>query len=233
MFSHLLGGFFSLIGGIFRFVFFLLRHPLYVVLLLALFTGLFYVNGVPPEEIAGFIGKQWHSFVDNRKKTFGEDMQIVKARLLKNQSADIEEDDLAGIDLDALDRPQNNRKEVPQVSREEVGRQMQEETFGWQKAFDVAIKEDIDVPQEDQNALYGVLSVVGADTVSVQDRKFQLKVKLRSGKAGDAYEQMKRQFDGRQAKCLPDENDPQKADCFVDDLDISELLIDKGLADPN
>ena len=105
---------------------------------------------------------------------------------------------------------------------------MREETFGWQQALETAEKNKI---LSDENAIKGVLKITGADRVQIGDRTFSLNVRLRPGKAGSAYQDLQR-FDGRNGKCVPNENTPEKADCFVGRTSLSQMLIDYAYADP-
>lgn len=116
----------------------------------------------------------------------------------------------------------------PGVSEQE--RRLFEEKFGWQDALETSDAGSPDLSGKE--VVKGVVSVVGADKVRIADRNFSLKVKLRPGRAGEAFSQAKRRFDGLEAKCLPDPANPDLADCFVGALGISEMLIDFGYADP-
>lgn len=241
MFARYIGGIIGLTKDAVRFVFYLLKRPHYVALLLAAVIGLFYLNGVPPREIAPLVSEKWQAFVENRKKTFNEDKQLLLARFGPNveknapkaektvpavESEDVMSDTLAELMSDMpVSRPKPKAKPAIQDFR-----QMEEETFGWKQAFQEAKKEKNEIP--DEKTIHGFLTVVSADKVRIGEKTFSLKAKLYPGKAGEAYQQLKRRFDGRKAKCVPDDALPDKVECFVGGIGASEMLVDFGLADP-
>ena len=221
---NLFRGFIGFTKDIFRFLFGLLKRPHYVAFLIALFIGAFYFNGVPPHEISGVVSEKWNMFVENRKKTFMEDLQLFSKRFRKKTPDELEQDQKNALTAAKIERAKQAKE------REERRiRQMREETFGWQQAIETAEKKQIPA---DENAVAGSLKIVGADRVRIADKTFSLKVRLRSGKAGSAYQDLQRRFDGRNGKCLPDKNTPEKADCFVGKTSLSQMLIDYAYADP-
>ncbi|MBR1945304.1 MAG: hypothetical protein IJ846_03325 [Alphaproteobacteria bacterium] len=241
--ARYIGGIIALAKDALRLTFFLLKHPHYVAVLLAAVIGLFYLNGISPHEISVFLESKWQAVVENRRQTFKEDMQLISKRFGNQNGAavntsvkNIEEvaNTINAADIEdpfkLTDNPVIRREELvkhPQFENSE--QQMKEEVFGWQQAFREAQKP---IEISDENVVEGVLSVVNAGKVRIKEKTFSLKVRLRSGKAGEAYHRVKHHFDGKTAKCVPDKNDPEKAECFVGALGVSEMLIDFGLADP-
>lgn len=236
MFAKYIGGIIGLIKDAGRFIIFLLKRPHYVVALLAAVIGLFYVNGIPPHEIAGVVKGKWNVFIENRKEVFGEDVQIISSYLKKKaglpvkvqeQSVDMQIPDVFQDEKTAQEQLLLKQK-IQEQQRLEKEKQMYEETFGWQAAFE-SVEKEIPV---DENVVQGTLFVVGADKIKINGKTFLLKIRLLSGKAGEAYQQIKDRYDGRAAKCFPDETNPERAECYVGFLSVADTLIDFGLAEP-
>ena len=193
-----------------------------------------YFCGVSPREIPRVVQQKWQAFIANRKQVFSEELQSISERIEdKDNPLKQTMNKLSGR-LDD-DRPAAAAQEKniplfinPGVSEQE--RRLFEEKFGWQDALETSDAGSPDLSGKE--VVKGVVSVVGADKVRIADRNFSLKVKLRPGRAGEAFSQAKRRFDGLEAKCLPDPANPDLADCFVGALGISEMLIDFGYADP-
>ena len=68
MFARYIGGIIGLTKDAVRFSVYLLKRPHYVAVLLAVFIGIFYLNGIPPQEISAFVSEKWQAFVADRKK---------------------------------------------------------------------------------------------------------------------------------------------------------------------
>lgn len=209
-----------------RFGFELLKRPHYVAVLIALFLGAFYACGVPPREIPQVVQKKWRLFIANRKSVLSEELQLISDRIdddgnpLKKKM-----DELAG----RLNDSERARKQnEPLFVR--AGVFHKENLEDNKEKFNVSAAALPDL--SGGNVVQGELSVVGANKIRVAGRLFSLKVRIRSGKAGEAYAALKRKFDGIQAKCLPDPSDSGLADCFVGALGVSEMLIDFGYAEP-
>ena len=216
----------------FRFVFFLLKRPHYVAVLLALIVGIFYVNGIPPKEISGFISGKWNAFVENRRETFKEDYKLLFDRFLRKKSVP-DADKKQDMDIERLEKLVKENAELEKKlseRKEKKIKQMKEETFGWQKSFETAKKTE---KKENKNTIKGILTVVGADRIRIKERTFSLNVRLRPGKAGKAYQDLKQHFDGSEAGCIPNQSDPDKAECFVGKSSLSQMLIDYAYADPD
>lgn len=234
MLAKYIGGIIGLTKDAVRFIIFLLKRPHYVLVLLAAVIGLFYVNGVPPHEIANTVKGKWNAFVENRKEVFGEDIQLLTSYFNKKAGIKPEKKQIIEADIDLFEEKDNRQEQqiLKQQRQKELmvkqERQMQEEVFGWQAAFESAKEPSV----AEENAVSGFLFVVGADKVRVGDQTFLLKVRLLPGKATEAYQQIKQRFDGHEAKCFPDKNNPERAECYVKSLGVSETLIDFGLADP-
>lgn len=235
--SKYIGGIIGLTKDALRLTVFLLKRPHYVAVLLAVIIGLFYINGVPPREIGGFLKDKWQTFAENRKQVFKEEYQTLSARFSdKKLISGKTEEELPPEIAELMEiGPQN--PSLPAdfdngPSREETEARMKEETFGWQQAFREVREEQNDFSREDEDTVEGVLSVIGADRVNVDGKEFRLKVRLLSGKAGTAYQYMKKQFDGMYAQCFPDKDFPERAECIVGSRDVAESLQDMGMADP-
>ena len=221
MFAKYIGGIIGLTKDAFRLTVFLLKRPHYVAALLGGSIGIFYLNGIPPQEICAFLSEKWQAFIENRKQTFQEDYQLLSKHFSDKKTVDAKPSATKVLEPE-------EKTAVLKITDEQIAQQMRDEVFGWQQAFQEAGKE-IKIP--DENVVQGVLTVVGADKVRVGERYFLLNVRIHSGKAGEAYQRLKRQFDGRNAKCVPDNDNPEKAECFVGGLGVSEMLLDFGLAD--
>lgn len=221
-----IGGIIGLYKDFFRFIVFGLKNPVYIAVLLAVIIGIFSLNGIPPREISGFLSGKWNAFVENRTQTFKEDYQLLSKRFLKKEEtfSDLKK----AQEKDAIEAKKRKDKRAKEHAEQQV-RQMQEETFGWQQAFETAKKKE---GEAGKNAIGGVLTVVGADRVRIGETVFTLKVRLRSGKAGEAFQDLKRRFDGGNAKCFTDKDDPEKAECFVGKTSLSQMLVDYAYADP-
>ena len=238
MIAKYIGGIIGLTKDAIRLMVYLLKRPHYVAVLLALFVGAFYINGVPPQEIGAVLSEKWQAFVENRKQTFKEDYQILsehfanKKQPVGDESPE-EEEILANLDSlspqDLLSGPKKKPLPENRPSPEEIRRQMTEETFGWQQAFREAKEKPKNLP--DENAVEGVLTVLGADRIKVDGKVFTLKMRVLPGKTGQAYQKMKRLFDGMYGQCIPDVDSPEKAECIVGSQEITETLADLGLAE--
>jgi len=226
-FSGYIGGLIGLTKDAVNFVVFLLKNPHYVIVLLACIIGIFYLNGIPPREISPFLESKWHAFVENRKQTFKEDFQLLSDHFGIGKGVIGKDGEIP--DFSELSGEEVPKKQIQRKTEEEVRQELTEEVFGWQKAFQDTRPEE---EPADEDAVQGVLFVVSADRISIGEKTYSLNVRLRSGKAGEAYQEMKRQFDGRKAKCVPDQTFPEKMNCFVGGQSVSEMLTDFGLADP-
>lgn len=212
-------GFIGLTKDAARFIIYLLKRPHYVAFLLAAIIGIFYLNGVPPQKIAVVVQSKWAAFVANRKETFKEDLELISAHFSDKK----ENKTGRKVPEKKSDAASEKGQTAPDYRK-----QMEEENFGWKPMLQAADSKSV---PDDENAVQGILSVVSADKVRIEEHVFLLKIKLHAGQAGEAYQQVKRRFDGRQAKCIPDK-ETQRAECFVGALGMSEMLIDFGLADP-
>ena len=216
MFAKYIGGIIGLTKDALRIAFYFLKRPHYVAVVLLLIVGAFYVNGVPPWEISGFLSGKWQALVENRKQTFKEDMRLISAHFDQEKNETPAKEDKTDEDDRAAEIMQNYQRQM-------------EEEVSWKKAFEEAQNEKT---FSGENVVEGTLSVVSSSEVRVAGQTFSLKVRLHSGKAGEAYQQIKRRFEGRQAKCVPDNDNPEKAECYVGALGVSEMLVDFNLADP-
>ncbi len=226
--SGYVSGLVGLSKDVIRFVFKLLKRPHYVAGLIAIILGGFYFCGITPREIPQVLSQKWQALVANRKQVFSEEWQSISKKIdnnitpLKKLTGDI------AVPQD-IKRTDTVPSQTVNDSRQEEQR-LYEETFGWQKAFASSENALPDMPEKDM--VQGILVVDSANKIRIAGRKFSLKVRLRPGKAGDAFFQLKRRYDGTEAKCFPDSHDSDMAKCFVGSLDISEMLIDFGYADP-
>ena len=214
MIAKYIGGIIELTKDAMRLTFYFLKRPHYTAAVLFLIIGVFYLNGIPPQKISGFLAGKWQAFVENRKQTFKEDMQLIS---------------------DHFKKEENEKKQEP-VKKEETATETKssyqrqaEEEAKWKQAFEEARKA---VEITGDNVVEGVLTIVSANEVQLEKQKFLLPVQIHSGKASEAFERMKNRFDGKQAKCVPDKDNAAKAECFVGSLGVSEMLIDFGFADP-
>lgn len=228
-------GIIGLTKDVIRFTFRLLKRPHYVAVLIVLILGVFYACGITPREIPHVLNQKWQALVADRKKVFSEEWQSISQKIDKNinplkggKPLSFVPQDIELPDIDPVPAPVPSAPAVD-TSKQEKER-LFEETFGWQKALNSAEDRQPDLPQKD--IVQGVLSVLSANKIQIADRTFSLKVRLRSGKAGDAFFQLKRRYDGIEAKCFPDTDNSDLADCFVGALGVSEMLIDFGYADP-
>ena len=231
--SGYIGGIIGLTKDLIRFCLALLKRPHYVAVLIMLFLGVFYLYGVSPQEIPQVVGGKWQAFIADRKKVVSEELQSISERI-DDKDSPLKQtiNRLSGhIETKAESKKDVQPSAVTDVSP--VSKQQHylfEEKFGWQQAMASAEDELPDLSEKE--VVRGVISVIGADKVRIADRTFSLKVKLRPGKAAEAFPRLKRRFDGLNAKCFPDPGNPDMADCIVGALGVSELLIDFGYADP-
>lgn len=226
-FSGYVAGVVGLIKDLWHFVVFLLKRPHYVALILAVILGAFYIAGISPQEIPVVLNNKWQRFVKNRKQTISEDLYLFSKRF----------DDPDNPLKQTISIITNNLSEKPDKTVEEkkqakpvfiVPPRRKKETLSVQKNASTPEQQK----NEDEKILQGTLFIEGADKIKINTKKFLLKVKLRPGKSSEAFSQLNRRFNGANAKCYPDPKHPQYADCFVGSLDVSELLIDFGYADP-
>ena len=224
-----------------RFALGLLRRPHYVAVLLALVVGAFWLGGVKPTDIPRTVELKWQAFVANRKQVVTEELQSLSERM-NNPDNPLKAVVFTGRRPAAENKqPQKQQAQAqPQTKTEPVSEQRpvflpQAEARREIEQRVVWKRPDKNAPSDtaaDGGAVTGTLVVTGADTVRIGGRDFSLRVRLRAGKATASFQQLKRRFDGRQGKCVPDENVANLAECFVGSLGLSETLIDFGYADP-
>ncbi|MBO4521509.1 MAG: hypothetical protein J5787_09935 [Alphaproteobacteria bacterium] len=219
MLSRYIGGIIELTKDALRLMFYFLKRPHYTAAVLLLIIGIFYLNGIPPQEISGFLSGKWQAFVENRKQTFREDMQIISGHFSQSEEQ-------KPVENKEVEQQLQMQKQIEEAQSYQ---QRIKEEENWKTAFEEA-RGMVEISGE--NVVEGVLSVVSAGEIRLNGQTFLLKARIRPGKAGDAYQQMKSRFDGRQAKCVPDKDDSKYAECFVGVLGVSEMLIDFNLADP-
>lgn len=222
-----------------RFMLGLLKRPHYVAVLLALIVGAFWMGGVKPADIPRTVEKKWRTFAANRKQVVTEELQSLSERM-NNPDNPLKSVVFTGRRPAAeANRPQKQRTQAqsrpePQSERpvflpEAEARREIEQRVVWKRPDKNAPSGDA---AADDGSVTGTLVVTGADTVRIGGRDFSLRVRLRSGKATASFQQLKRRFDGRHGRCVPDENVANLAECFVGSLGLSEMLIDFGYADP-
>ncbi len=223
--SGYVGGIIGLAKDAFRFCFALLKRPHYVVLLILFIVGVFYLFGITPREIPQAVNQQWQTFIANRKEVVSEELQSLSQRLGDENNPLVQTISTFSVSL----------KEAPPVEQQKAKdlfvdpQQIEKEQVFLNQI--IAEKSVPNLPKgRNQNVVQGTLFVEGAMQVRIQDKKFKLKVKIRSGKAAEAYAQLKRRFNGVEAKCYPDTDKPEYAECFVGSLGVSEMLIDFGYA---
>ena len=252
MLSKNIGAVFILLKGTVRLIFYMLKRPHYIAALIAILVGIFYLNGVPPREIGAVVQKKWQAFAENRKQTFKEDLMVILKRYgLQDKlafkeavrpatdikkTADNSEKNIGKKTTDKAEPPENSDENIsytPEASETlkpgSFENQMQEEVFGWQQALRQAQKET--EKRVKNKVIQGTLYVVGADKVRIGNHTFSLFVKLRAGKAAEAFRMLKHDFEGRNAQCVPDE-DFKLADCLIGTTSLSDTLVDFGMADP-
>lgn len=236
-FSGYVAGIVGLTKDFGRFALETLKRPHYVAALLALIVGAFWLGGVKPADIPRTVEKKWQAFVANRKQVVTEELQSLSERM-NNPDNPLKSVVFTGRRPVAENsRPQKRQNPQPQPEQqsqpvflpEAEARREIEQRVVWKRPEKGA---ESDAAATDGNAVTGTLSVTGADTVRIGGRDFSLRVRLRAGKATASFQQLKRRFDGRQGKCVPDEKIANLAECFVGSLGLSETLIDFGYADP-
>ena len=79
---------------------------------------------------------------------------------------------------------------------------------------------------DESEIVQGVASVIGADKIKVDGQTLKLAVKIRSGKAGEAYQALKQTADSVTVRCLLPADD---AMCFHNNRDITDILRDRLL----
>lgn len=239
-FSGYVAGAAGLVKDFGRFALGLLKRPHYVAVLLALIVGAFWLGGVKPADIPRTVEKKWQAFVANRKQVVTEELQSLSERM-DNPDNPLKSFVFTGKRPIAEAKREQKRQTQSQTKPEPVPEQRPvflpeaearreiEQRVVWKRPDKNAPSGDT---AADGGAVTGTLVVTGADTVRIGGRDFSLRVRLRAGKATASFQQLKRCFDGRQGKCVPDENVANLAECFVGSLGLSETLIDFGYADP-
>lgn len=239
-FSGYVAGAAGLVKDFGRFALGLLKRPHYVAVLLALIVGAFWMGGVKPADIPRTVEKKWQAFVANRKQVVTEELQSLSKRM-DNPDNPLKSFVFTGRRPIAEAKREQKRQTQFQTKPEPVPEQRPvflpeaearreiEQRVVWKRPDKNAPSGDT---AADGGAVTGTLVVTGADTVRIGGRDFSLRVRLRAGKATASFQQLKRRFDGRQGKCVPDENVANLAECFVGSLGLSETLIDFGYADP-
>ncbi len=222
-----------------RFVLETLKRPHYVAVLLALIVGAFWLGGVKPADIPQAVERKWQVFVANRKQVVTEELQSLSERM-NNPDNPLKSVVFTGRrpaaeakrpqkqPTQSQTKPETVPEQRPVFLPQAEARREIEQRVVWKRPD----KNAPDDAAADGNAVTGTLVITGADTVRVGGRDFSLRVRLRAGKATASFQQLKRRFDGRQGKCVPDENVANLAECFVGSLGLSETLIDFGYADP-
>ncbi len=226
-----------------RLFFRLLARPHYVAMLLGATVGAFALAGIGPRDIPSFVGEKWNAVVADRKKVLQEDLRRLSDYI----------DARRGTKTASAKRSQKREKNAPPpffsprraepeivigddgtiavtdaADRSETAAEPPRPTADY---FISAVASESAAPEQNGDFIKGRLIIVGAAKVRVNGRDFVLPVKIRAGRAGDAFAELKRRYDGAEGRCYPAADNAENAECFVGAVGLGETLVDFGYAE--
>lgn len=210
-----------------------IKSPLAVAFALCLFFGVFYAFGIAPNEIGGWFKRTAAPAVGRRIDYLKSDAEGM-SDLAKKKLAE------KGVVLPAAPKkrvrpvePQavETTAEIdvpPQQSEEEHQRQVAE-ALAWAKAMRETAKPADPLADFDASQIVaGTAHVIGADKIKVNGQTLKLAVKVRAGKAAEAFQALKQAADSAAVRCLLPADE---ARCFRNNKDITDVLRDRLLVD--
>lgn len=233
---RLIQGLWAFITDCWRFFIWMINRPLAVIFFIALFFAGFAFFGIYPLDIPNWFNKKLKPEVCQRiadlklnarkvskvvnKKSFGSGKTVTTNTQLIPQN--IEEEMI----LRDLKIPVYKADTVSNSIGEKAKTQQQNSQ---EKIWKDVIKQQQPDPFEFVNPkdiIEGQIFVLSADTIKIGEKVIKLNVKLRGGKAKLAFIALKQNYEGQIAKCIL----PVK-ECFVGYNNVSQTLLDQGLAD--
>lgn len=228
-------GMIGLVKDAARLFFKLLARPHCVALLLAVVIGAFWLVGVEPRAIPSVVGEKWNAVVADRKKVWREDLQQLsdyidaqrgtKTKKKQNVSPPVlfpvrrDDAEIVIRDDGTIATASNPPAFVAEPPRPTAD------------YFISAVAPKADEPELNDHFIKGRLNIVGSSKVRINGMEFSLPVKIRSGRAGDAFGELKRRYDGSEGRCYPSADDSDIAECFVGAVGLGKTLIDFGYAE--
>lgn len=225
-----------------RLFFGLLARPHYVALLLAATVGAFALAGIEPRGIPSFVGEKWNAVVADRKKVLQEDLRRLSDYIDARRGTKTARANGGKKREKAAPPPFFSPRRAEQeivinddgtiaandaANRSETAAEPPRPTADY---FISAVAPE-SVSERDGDSIRGRLNIVGAAKVRVNGRDFVLPVKIRAGRAGDAFAELKRRYDGAEGRCYPAADDAENAECFVGAVGLGETLVDFGYAE--
>lgn len=248
MIIKLVKGFLAFLNDGRRLLMWFVKSPLAVAVVLCLFFGAFYMAGIAPNQIGGWfkntaapaVGKRIDylksdaaGMTDFAKKKLAEKGVVLKKETPVKKQVRPTEIEIADIEafeseMSGMKRPSRAALSSASDEAEAVqARQRQaEDKVAWAQIMQAPPEVDPLADIDESEIVQGVASVIGADKIKVDGQTLKLAVKIRSGKAGEAYQALKQTADSVTVRCLLPADD---AMCFHNNRDITDILRDRLL----
>ena len=215
-------GMIGLVKDAARLFFKLLARPHCVALLLAVVIGAFWLVGVEPRAIPSVVGKKWNAVVADRKKVWREDLQQLSDYIDAQRGTKTEKKQ--NVSPPVLFPVRRDDAEIVIRDDGTIATASNPPAFVAEPPrptadyFISAVAPKADEPELNDHFIKGRLNIVGSSKVS-------------SGRAGDAFGELKRRYDGSEGRCYPSADNSDIAECFVGAVGLGETLIDFGYAE--
>lgn len=254
MIIKLVKGFLAFLNDGRRLLMWFVKSPLAVAVVLCLFFGAFYMAGIAPNQIGGWfkntaapaVGKRIDylksdaaGMTDFAKKKLAEKGVVLKketpvkkqVRPTEKETTEIEIADIEAFESEMLGMKRPPSRAASSSASDEAKavqeRQRQaEDKVAWAQIMQAPPEVDPLADVDESEIVQGVASVIGADKIKVGGQTLKLAVKIRSGKAGEAYQALKQTADSVTVRCLLPADD---AMCFHNNRDITDILRDRLL----
>ena len=240
----ILKGFLAFLDDGRRFLIWFVKRPSVVALFLCVFFGAFYAAGIKPDKIGDWIkGKAMPAVgqrIDNLKANADGMSNKAVQKLAEN-----------GVMLPRKQvRPAEPLKAVPAIesgsaeiavprdaekqaaekneAAEERRRQNAVEAVSWAQLMSNSRSKDALAGVNPSKIVQGTVTVVGADRIKIGGKTYKLNVKIRAGKAGEAFQTLLKNVDASTVRCAVED---ANATCYFNNVDITEVLRDRLLAD--
>lgn len=253
MIIKLVKGFLAFLNDGRRLLMWFVKSPLAVAVVLCLFFGAFYMAGIAPNQIGGWfkntaapaVGKRIDylksdaaGMTDFAKKKLVENGVVLKketpvkkqVRPTEKETTEIEIADIEAFESEMLEMKRPSRAASSSASDEaeavQARQRQAEDKVAWAQIMQAPPEVDPLADVDESEIVQGVVSVIGADKIKVDGQTLKLAVKIRSGKAGEAYQALKQTADSVTVRCLLPADD---AMCFHNNRDITDILRDRLL----
>lgn len=253
MIIKLVKGFLAFLNDGRRLLMWFVKSPLAVAVVLCLFFGAFYMAGIAPNQIGGWfkntaapaVGKRIDylksdaaGMTDFAKKKLAENGVVLKketpvkkqVRPTEKETTEIEIADIEAFEGEILGMKRPSRAASSSASDEaeavQARQRQAEDKVAWAQIMQAPPEVDPLADVDESEIVQGVASVIGADKIRVDGQTLKLAVKIRSGKAGEAYQALKQTADSVTVRCLLPADD---AMCFHNNRDITDILRDRLL----